>query len=130
MTELNTERSTAEIFYSAVQLLDKMLERQEKMQVKELQIKMHDGIRLLTLQEVSRILAGLDVRKVKKLYDDGVLKGLKKNNSSVAIYSDSVQDYLAKTKTMIHDDYFSNEHNLMKKARVTRSEYDKLTNRN
>ena len=91
----------------------------------ELQNKLVDNSFFLSIKEVSDLLGGIDIKKVRRMYSDGVLQGIE-DGKQVKIYRESLLRYIEKTKTMTQDAYFINSQNIMKKAKVTRSEYDKL----
>ncbi len=90
----------------------------------ELQAKMLNGKFFYTTEEVADLL-DINIKKVRKMYYDGVFNGIE-DGKSIKIYRDSVEKYLDKTKTMLQDDYFMNRQNIMKRAKVTRTEFDKI----
>ena len=101
----NTENTMLDRFYTMTLLFDKIID-------KYYQIEFSDGVRLLRLSEVCDRLGGLNKSKVIKLYEAGVLKGVRKGNKSVYIFSDSLTEYIVSLKTILHSEYFVNEQNV------------------
>ena len=124
-TELNTTKDA--IFLEAMQVFKNAVQVADAFVSKYHQLEYPDGIRLISIEEASRRLNGLNRREVKKLYDEGRLKGYRKNNSSIAIRSDSVEDYIRSLDKIMGDEYFTNEQKVMQKAKasITRSEIEK-----
>ena len=114
-----------EVFKDAMQVADAFISKYH-------QLEFQDGIRLLSIEEVSKRLAGLNRKEVRKLYDSNKLRGLRRENGTIVIFSDSVDDYISGLKNITHNEYFANEQKVMKsaKAPITRTEIEKLTNKN
>ena len=94
----------------------------------ELKSKMISNSFLLSMKEASEMLGGIDVRKVSKMYKDGAIKGIE-DGRQIKLYRESLERYIEETKSMTQDAYFTNVQNIMKRAKVTRSEYEKIKNR-
>ena len=92
----------------------------------EFKSKMVSSSFLLSTKESSELLGGIDVRKVITMYKDGVINGIE-DGKQIKIYRESLERYIEKTKSMTQDAYFVNVQNIMKKAKVTRNEYEKIT---
>ena len=92
----------------------------------ELRSKIVSSSFLLSTKEAAELLGNIDVRKVINMYKDGIISGIE-DGKQIKIYRESLERYIEKTKTMTQDAYFTNVQNIMKKAKVTRSEYEKMT---
>ncbi|MCL2039744.1 MAG: helix-turn-helix domain-containing protein [Bacteroidetes bacterium] len=92
----------------------------------ELRSKIVSSRFLLSTKEAAELLGNIDVRKVINMYKDGVISGIE-DGKQIKIYRESLERYIEKTKSMTQDAYFTNVQNIMKKAKVTRSEYEKMT---
>ena len=108
------------IFLQAMHIFEKAMDKYYRLEFK-------DGIRLLSINDTSKIIGCLNKKSIKQLYKEGKLKGILKNEK-LYLFSDSVQDYVLSLKSITHNEHFMNEQNIMKKAKVTRSEYDKIVN--
>ena len=92
------------------------------------QLEFQDGIRLLSVEETSRRLGGLNREDVKKLCKSGKLEYYRKNNNTMVISSASVEKYIGDLQKITHNEYFTNEHNVMRRAKapITRTEIEKF----
>ena len=91
------------------------------------QIEYHDGVRLISIEDASRLLGGLNRKEVKKLYEKGKIVGYRKNNNVIVIRSDSVVSYIMSLDKITQNEYFTNEQKSLQKARNTsRSEIEKF----
>ena len=73
------------------------------------QIGFDNGVRLLTTEETSQRLGNMKQEEVKKLYKNGTLKGLRKGNGTIVIFSDSIDSYILSLKKITDSQYFTNE---------------------
>ena len=117
-----------------LQIADIMREVTANMlQIKQMEMeeKMYNNQLLLSTKEASRLLGGIDSQKVIRMYKDKhcLIDGIE-DGKNIKIFYDSIIEYLRKARGMVQDDYFTNTKNLIKKASVSRSEFDRIMGRN
>ena len=80
----------------------------------------------LSVKEVSELLGGINVKKVLKMYKEGVFQGVE-DGKSIKIFYESILVYMDKIKgpKFIHDNFFSNTQNILRKSEVSITELER-----
>jgi hypothetical protein len=124
MEILQVEKSTAELVHQSISILKEISTQIFKARAAE------NEKLLLSVQEVSKMLGGLDRNKVTEMCKDGTLKWVLVNCEGAKekrrIFYDSVVEYVTSLKHVIHGKYHTNELNLLQTAKVSRSEIEKI----